>query len=208
VNLKARLPNGLTMQGGVSTGKTVVDNCEVAAQLPESLLGAANSNPTSFPVTATNTWSPMGFCHQESPFLTQFKVQGVYMFPRWDVQVSANYADAPGPLVPANLVATNAYLAATSTLGRTPSSGDAANNSITVNMVAPGEVYGERLHNLDLSLGKIFRFGVNRFNVRADLYNTLNKDTVVSVNNTFSVWQRPIDLVPGRFAKLTLTWDF
>src|SRR5439155_17699472 len=138
-----RLANGLTMQGGVSTGKTVVDNCEVAAQLPESLLGTANSNPTSFPVTATGVLSPMGFCHQESPFLTQFKMQAVYTFPRYDVQVSANYADAPGPLIQANYNATTAYLLANSTLGRAPT---AAGGTVQVNMVAPGEIYGERLH--------------------------------------------------------------
>jgi len=36
----------------------------------------------------------------------------------------------------------------------------------------------------------------------------LNMDTVVSVNNSFASWQKPIDLVPARFAKITVTFDF
>ena len=35
VTVNARLQNGLTLQGGVSTGKTMEDNCEIVAKLPE-----------------------------------------------------------------------------------------------------------------------------------------------------------------------------
>ena len=35
VNVSARMRNGLTMQGGLNTGKTVTDNCEVRGELPE-----------------------------------------------------------------------------------------------------------------------------------------------------------------------------
>jgi hypothetical protein len=37
VNVNARIRNGLTLQGGTSTGRGVRDNCEVTAKLPELL---------------------------------------------------------------------------------------------------------------------------------------------------------------------------
>jgi hypothetical protein len=43
---------------------------------------------------------------------------------------------------------------------------------------------------------------------RVDIYNLLNRDTPVAVNSSFAAWQRIIDIVPARFAKITLTYDF
>ena len=196
ISVNARLRNGLTLIGGVSTGKTVVDNCAIVQQIPELLNGTANSNPTSFPATFTGVWTAATDCHQESPFLTQVKAQGIYTIPRIDVQLSGAYATSPGPLIAANYVANNA--AVLPSLAR-PLSGGATN--ITANVLSPGALYGERVQDIDLSVGKIFRVNGSRLNLRADIYNLLNMDTVVSVNNSFASWQKPIDLVPARFAK-------
>ena len=35
VNLSARMQNGLTIQGGLNTGSTVTDNCDIRGDLPE-----------------------------------------------------------------------------------------------------------------------------------------------------------------------------
>ena len=35
INVSARASKGLTIQGGINTGKTVTDNCEIRSQLPE-----------------------------------------------------------------------------------------------------------------------------------------------------------------------------
>lgn len=40
--INARLPNGLSVQGGLSSGKTLTDNCDVVAEVPEALLGATS----------------------------------------------------------------------------------------------------------------------------------------------------------------------
>jgi hypothetical protein len=204
VNVNARLRSGFTMQGGVSTGRTVVDLCDIAQQVPETLFGTANSNPTSFPVTATSVWTPDQYCHQQSPFLTQVKGQGVYIIPKIDVQLSGAFASTPGPLIQANFNAPNAVVLPS--LGRALS-GAAANTS--VNLVAPGDMYGERVHELDISFGKIINLGAaRRTSVRLDLYNALNRDTPVLLNNSYGAWQRPTDIVPARFAKITVTFDF
>jgi hypothetical protein len=204
VTLNTRLRNGLLLQAGTSTGKTIADNCEVAAQLPEMLLGTANST-TTMPITSTGTWSPLGFCHQETPFLTQFKGFASYLLPRVDVQVAATFQSLPGPAVAANLTATNALLAASSTLGR-PLSGNAAN--IQVNILEPGALYGERLNQLDFRVGKVIRFGRARTSINLDLYNMLNANTVLTQNNAYGAWRAPQSILDARFAKISAQFDF
>jgi hypothetical protein len=204
INVNARLRDGFTVQGGVATGKTTVDQCDLVSQLPELFFGTANSNPTSFPVTFTNVWTPDQYCRQESPFLTQFKTQAVYLIPKIDVQLSGNFATTPGPVIAANYTAPNAVVIPS--LGR-PLSGNAAN--IVAQIVPPGDMYGERLHALDISIGKLVRPTSNsRMNARLDIYNVLNRDTPVLLNNSFGAWQRPTDIIPARFAKITVTFDF
>ena len=61
VNLRAR--GGVIVQGGTSTGRTSTDNCEVVAQVPEL-------NPLGAP-----------HCHQDTNWLTQFKLLGSYLIP-------------------------------------------------------------------------------------------------------------------------------
>ena len=204
INFNIRPRNGLTVQGGVATGKTSIDQCEITQQLPEMLFGTATRTRPASRSRPRTCGCPAQFCAQASPFLTQFKTQAVYLIPRIDVQVSGNFASTPGQLIYANYTATNAVVQ--SSLGRALSGG-AANTA--VNIVEPGDIYGERLHMLDLSVGKILRLaGSRRMSARVDFYNLLNRDTSVAVNNSFAAWQRPTDIVPARFAKITLTYDF
>ena len=81
-----------------------------------------------------------------------------YTIPRIDVAVTGTYQRLPAPVpdLSANFAATNAYLAANSTLGR-PLAGGAQN--ITVNLVEPGTVFGPSLNQVDLRFAKILRFG-------------------------------------------------
>jgi hypothetical protein len=204
VTLNARLQNGITASLGFATGKRVTDNCDIVAKIPELLTG--NGSPALGTNIGAAPWMPLEYCHQEEPFLTQVKAYGVYMIPRVDVLVSGTLQSTPGPLVYGNFNANNAYLAANSTLGR-PLSGRAAN--IGVNLVEPGALYGERLNQLDMRFGKIFRAGGTRTNVSLDVYNILNKDTVRTLNNTFGpAWQRPQSILLARFLKISATFDF
>ena len=45
-------------------------------------------------------------------------------------------------------------------------------------------------------------------NARLDIYTVLNRDTPVLLNNSFGSWQKPTDIIPARFAKITVTFDF
>ncbi len=185
VTANARLQRGVLLQGGLSTGRTTTDNCAVLAQLPEM-------SPTGQP-----------YCHVETAFLTQIKFLGSYLLPKLDVQLSAAFQSIPGPQILANYNAPNAQVAPS--LGRNLSA-NAAN--VTVNLVEPGTMYGERMNRLDVRLAKVFRVARSRTALNFDLYNALNTSAVVLQNNNFAVWQRPQEIVLARFAKISVQFDF
>lgn len=200
--MNARLQNGLTIQGGLSTGKETTDNCEVVAKLPEMLLGLPTSSSLSNTLATAGVLQPQSYCHMEEPWLNDFRVQATYRIPKIDVQLAGNFQSVPGPAVLANYTATNAVVQPS--LGR-PLSGGA---NVSVNLVEPGAMYGERLNQLDLRFSKLLRFGQTRTSVGLDIYNALNKDTVLQQSNAFATWQVPQGILYARFLKVSATFDF
>ncbi|MBI4519342.1 MAG: hypothetical protein HY701_00775, partial [Gemmatimonadetes bacterium] len=192
VNLSARMANGLILQGGTSTGRTSTNNCEILAALPEV-------SPAGLP-----------YCDQAQNFLTQVKASAAYTIPRVDVLLSGTFQSLPGPEVQANYAVPNALVAPS--LGR-PLAGNAANT--TVNLVEPGTLFGERLNQFDLRIGKIFRLGGTRTTLNFDIYNLFNANPVLSQNNTYSPvvgdvarWQVPTLILQARFVKIGAQFDF
>ena len=187
VTINARVSGGLTVQGGLSTGRTVTDSCDLRAQLPE-----------------TSALNP--YCRVVDAFLTQAKWLGTYTIPRADVQVSATFQSVPGAQLAANYAVPNAAIVPS--LGRSLS-GNAAN--ATVNLVTPGTLYGDRINQLDFRAGKVMRFGRTRTQVSLDLYNLLNTDATQTYNQTFvlnGAWLTPTGILAARFAKITAQIDF
>ena len=182
VNLRPRA--GLVAQGGVSTGSTLTDNCEIVKKLPE----IAPLNP---------------YCRTTTPYLTQAKAIVSYLIPRADVQVSGTLQSLPGAPILANYNAPNALIVPS--LGRSLSGGAA---NATVNLVTPGAMYGDRLNEIDLRLSKLFRFGRTRTSVNVDFYNALNADTALTRNNNYAVWQQPTTIVAARYMKIGAQFDF
>ena len=141
-------------------------------------------------------------------FLTQLKFLGTYTLPKVDVQVSSTFQSIPGTPISANKVYQNAEVRPS--LGRDLSAGAA---NVTVNLVHPGTVYGDRLNLLDLRFGKVLKFGRTRSVISLDLYNTLNSSAVIGENTTYvnatpTGWRIPTSIVPARFAKFSLQLDF
>ncbi|HEY1306139.1 MAG TPA: carboxypeptidase regulatory-like domain-containing protein [Vicinamibacterales bacterium] len=214
LTVDARPATGLTFQGGFSTGKTMEDNCEIVAKLPEmnniGVLGGAPNTTTTLPAS----WRAAQFCHRESPFLTQVKAYGVYLIPRIDVQVSGSFRSIPGVTqqnpptndVNVGFVATNAFLATNSTLGR-PLAGSAAN--VTLQLLEPYTRYLDRRNELDLRFGKVLRMHNSaRAVVSVDLYNAINSNAVVGVNQAFASYLVPTEILNPRVAKISLNFDF
>ena len=117
--------------------------------------------------------------------------------------MSGTFQSVPGPEIAATFTATNALI--TPSLGR-PLSGGAAN--VSVNLVEPGTMYGDRLNQLDFRFGRAVRLGTRRVNFSLDIYNALNVDTALTLNNAFATWQRPQSIILARFAKLGMQFDF
>ena len=190
LSINARPAVGLLLQGGLSTGRTVEDDCEVTAQIPEARL-------------SRRVWAPLQFCRVTEPFLTQVKFLGSYTIPRVDVQISGTFQSLPGPELSANFVASNAVVSPS--LGRNLS-GRARN--ITINLIEPGTLYGDRLNQLDLRFAKTVRFGQARARVNVDLFNALNSSAVLTENSRFSRWRQPTEILLARFVKLSVQFDF
>jgi hypothetical protein len=182
--INARPGSGVLLQGGVSTGRRTTDSCDIRAALPE--------------IDPVNP-----YCHVTEAFQTQMKFLGTYTLPRVDVLIAATFQSLPGPNILANYVAANAQVQGS--LGR-PLSGGAAN--VTVNLVDPGTIYGDRLEQLDLRFTKIVRMGRFRSNLSLDVYNAFNSNVVRSVNNTYSAWMRPTAILDARLFKLGAQVDF
>jgi hypothetical protein len=215
LTIDARLSNGLTLQGGLATGKTMEDDCEIVAQLPEmNNLPAPGANPGSS-ATLPPAWRAAQFCHRESPFLTQFKAYGVYLIPKIGVQVSGSFRSIPGvtPQVPptndvnAGFVANNAFLATNSNLGRQLAAG--ANGNVTLQLLEPYSKFLDHRNELDLRFGKVLRMPNGaRAVVSLDLYNAMNSDAVVNVNQAFSAYLVPTEILNPRIAKVSINFDF
>ncbi len=185
VSVSARPGNGLTVQGGFSGGYSTSDNCEVRDKVPEIAL----LNP---------------YCHIETSFLPQYKGIATYIVPKIDVAISGTFTSKPGIQVSgfgtpvaggafaANYTVSNAVVAPI--LGR-PLAGSAPN--ITVNLIEPHSILGERVNELNMRVGKIFRFGGSRANVGVDFYNLLNAATPLSYNQAFIPERRVADADVG-----------
>jgi hypothetical protein len=201
VTVNARVSQRLLFQGGLSTGRTSTDNCELVAKLPELFQGSPAALFQISPVTPAQY--PVQYCHVDTPFLTQVKFLTSYTIPRVDVQISGTFQSIPGPQIAANYVASNAVVSPS--LGRNLSGGE---TNVTVNLVKPGTMYGERLNQLDLRVSRVLRFGRIRTALNLDVYNALNGNSVLQQSNIFGNWQQPQGILVARFAKVGAQFEF
>ncbi len=201
VTFNVRVGRDFTFVGGTSTGQTVADNCEVRARLPE--LATTTTGTSAFgPGLGTSAVTPVSpYCHVAFGIRTQFRGLSSYIVPKIDLQLAATFQSKPGPMLAANYAVPSSAVALS--LGR-PLSGNATN--VTVNLVAPGTMYGDRINQLDLRVAKTLRVGRSRTLVALDVYNSLNSSTVLSYNNTFvpnGPWLQPLAILTPRFLKIS-----
>ena len=210
VNVNARLSNGLTVQGGFSSGTTTEDICDIRAKLPE--LTVTNIGGT---VQGVSPLHP--YCQVSSGFLTDLSGLATYTVPKINLQVSgtwssrpviphrdSNYTVVPNESLAANAVVTNAQIAPS--LGRNLSGGLA---NATINLVEPGTLYGDRITSLDFRVARVQRLGTCWLLFGIDIYNILNASSVLSYNQTYGPrWLTPTGILQARFAKLSAQLDF
>ena len=206
VTFNLRASRGFTLMAGTSTGQTVADSCDVRARLPE--LATTTTGTSAFgPGLTGSAVTPLSpYCHVAYGVLTQLRGFASYIVPKVDVQLAATVQSKPGPILAANYAASNAVVAPS--LGR-PLSGNAAN--VTVNLVPPGAMYGNRINQIDFRVAKRLRYRALRTLVALDIYNALNASAVLTYNNTFvpgGPWLQPLTIITPRFLQLVAEIDF
>jgi len=157
VTFNARFPNGATMFGGTSTGRTRRVTCQV-------------DDPNQ-----------LRFCDEtksDIPFLTTFKLSGSYPLP-YEFRLSGVFQSVPGEEVSGRATGRIHYVVdrriiPTLTLAQ-----------VIVPLIEPGGEYYDRVNQLDISVSRIFRLGRVQVNPQLDLFNALNVSPLLLQVNAF-----------------------
>jgi hypothetical protein len=200
VTMNGRIGKSLFVSGGTSTGQTVADNCGARARLPELATTTAGTSAfgAGLATSVVSTSSP--YCHVAFGVLTQVRGLSSYVVPKVQLEVAAALQSKPGAMLAANYAAPNS--AVVPSLGRNLS-GNAAN--VTVNLVAPGAMYGDRVTTLDLRIAKILRRGRSSTRLAFEVYNVFNSNAVLTYNPAFvpgGSWLQPVTILTPRFFKI------
>jgi hypothetical protein len=168
VTFQVRNAKGVTFTGGTSTGKVENDFCDVRNAVPEAYL----LNP---------------YCHQVSPWLTSFRGLASYTIPKVDLNVSSVWQDKPniGTDQITSLTATYTLTPADIASARSQLGRPLTNATPQVNLLAPGQVYGPRIREIDFAVKKYLPLGGRRLMLGLDLYNLLNNNVTLAFNPTF-----------------------
>jgi hypothetical protein len=209
LNVSARLGAGVQFQGGINTGKTVQDNCAVRAQVPE--LQTQVPGFTTAAGVSPNVHPGNPFCHSDPGFVTKVTALGSYTVPKIDVSIAGTLRSDQGGVLAANWNAPVALVSAA--LGRPAA---VVGTTVPIHLVAPGEVWGDRVNALDLRFAKILRFGRMRYNVGVDIINVTNSNAILTYNQNFNpavttgsqAWLAPQSVLTPRFFKIGAQIDF
>jgi hypothetical protein len=203
VTVNARLRNGVTLQVGTSTGRGVLDNCEVTAKLPEM----TNTALTSAGNRLTTPWQQAGSCNVAEKVLTQLRGNASYTIPKIDVLVSGIFRSQPNAAIGGgnNLGSNGTSLGANF---QTTIDGVAQ----TVNLLAPGQHYADRVNQLDARITKIVRLGRTKTSVGIDLLNLFNANTATGFQQGFTGeganYLQPNAILNPRFVRFNVTVDY
>jgi hypothetical protein len=206
VAVNARLQREILLQGGISTGRAITDNCDLVTKIGNSTNIALSSQLIPIGNAPAAVGNPSTrFCHNQTPFLSNVKLLGSYTLP-WDLHLSGTFQSTPGPQVTATYVASSAQIRPS--LGRDL----AAASSVQIEVVQPGTMYGQRMYQTDLRVAKVIKVRSSRWEAQVDLYNAFNGAAVLSQNNNYGTngvsWQVPLTILPARLVKFGMQLTF
>jgi hypothetical protein len=210
VTLNARLRQGLTLQAGTTTGRSVVDQCETRMKID-------SPDPRD--------------CRSNNPFQTTLRGLASYTIPKIDVLVSATLRSQPVVERSASMDLPNTCLGwgfATQTgcsqqtvlglLGRLPAGSSATGTTGIGIDDNQHQIWDDhRRTQVDMRFAKILRFGRTRTDIGVDLSNLLNTNYPTSWDNTYQLvnvtqpggtWNNPTAVYAPRFVRLNFTVNF
>ena len=190
-----RLDNGLIVSGGVSSGRTSANSCDTRYAAP------------LLPNFSNDQSGQLLYCDTDAAFLTRVKAYATYTIPTIDVNLAAAFQSLPGPTILANVSYSSAEIA--QIIGR-PLSANAA--QIEVPVIQPGTVFGDRVNQLDLRVGKVFNLDRVRLVVNLDLHNALNTDAILELSQDYGAggnrFLNAEQMIQGRVTQISLQVDF
>jgi hypothetical protein len=86
-----------------------------------------------------------------------------------------------------------------------------AGTTVPIDLVAPGQVWGDRVNEIDLRFAKVLRFGGTRTHIGIDIFNLLNSNAILTYNQTYNptgAWLAPQSVLTPRFYKISAQIDF
>ena len=159
-------------------------------------------------------------CSATEPWITTVRGLASYTIPKIDVLVSAimrSQANVqPGGDVATNGASRSANFLMTAAQFQTATGRPLRPGvtSETVNILLPGQIYGERVNNLDMRIAKVVRVKGTRANIGIDLYNLTNDNTPTAFEATYDPsttgerWMRPTTVLQPRFMRFNVQFDF
>ncbi|MEZ5284932.1 MAG: hypothetical protein R2712_09000 [Vicinamibacterales bacterium] len=168
-------------------------------------------------ISANNAPQPdFHWCDQsqlDMPWLQEIKLAGSYRLPWQDIQVNVAYQSYNGqPLFTRwNLSPTTRYAA--NCVGACRPGELVVPNltlaSYVLDLVAPGQSYYPRQHQLDMGFRKLFRVGRYQLSAQADIFNIVNSSYVKNQNITWGAsLGQPLDILQPRTLRLAAQLRF
>ena len=198
VIIDTRFANGAQLGGGFDTGRTSINTCYVIDS-PQNLLN----------------------CDTDIPFSAHhnFKMYGSFPLP-YGLFVSGSFRSVAGRPIDANWRVPNSVIAPS--LGRNLSACgtrtvETCTSTAAVPLLAPYQEFLERRNMLDLRFSKAVNTGGLRLTGNLDIYNVLNGNQVLGVNERFGPrWLEPAALqnnevdsiLAGRVVHVGATLEF
>ena len=145
VTLNLRVGERFVLVGGTSTGQTVSDNCGVRARLPELATTTTGTSPFGAGLANSAVTPVSPYCHVAYGILTQFSGLSSYMVPKIEVQAVGDVPEQAGRDAGGQLRRAELRRRA---VARAQSLRQCAER--TVNLIAPGTMYGDAINQLDL----------------------------------------------------------
>ncbi len=213
VTFTARFRQAGRLQGILSTGRVVTDNCLLIDSPSAAVAGLPAGAALALPAIDTRP----GFCRVSTPWSggTSFGFNAVYPLPG-KVQISGIYQNKPGFPIRASYVAGDSEIQPS--LGRhlsTCPSQTAATCTQTalIDLIPANTLYGERIKQLDLRFSRFFPLGErSKIQANVDVYNIFNNSTVLNEQTRYSLqnnqWRNAIQIMGGRLVKFGAQYTF
>ena len=208
ITLNARTRQGVTVQGGTTTGRAVADQCQTTTQF----------NNTAPPGGGAESPDPRG-CRNVDPWQTTVRGLASYTIPKVDVLVSAVIRSQPPQAITATWQVPNSVIA--TALGHLPAGATATGTTNLQLLPASSDdkLFADtRRTQVDMRFAKVVRLGRTRTDVGVDLYNLTNTNYPLTYNTTYvygqdntprpSGWSTPTSIYNARFVRLNFTVNF